>query len=304
MPGLEPGHPRLHSLQAASSQTTNMSLSDDPTGSDWSDREIDLIVADYFDMLRLERAGEPYVKAERNRALQELTHRSRGSIEFKHQNISAVLLRLGMDWITGYKPMANFQNALISGIDRYLDRRVDVLVPPPTAIVSGIAEAGAVFLEMPPNIAPAPIDPEPLIRLVRKFDPATRDAANRNLGRRGEERAFLSERTRLMTEGRADLARKVRWVSEEDGDGAGYDILSFDAKGTERLLEVKTTAGGDTTPFFLTENERLLSTERPNEFKLFRLYNFNRKPRAFELVPPLDHAVILRPTIYRASFGG
>ena len=60
-----------------------MALNDDPTGLDWSDREIDLIVADYFDMLRMERAGDLYVKAERNRALQELTHRSRGSIEFQ-----------------------------------------------------------------------------------------------------------------------------------------------------------------------------------------------------------------------------
>jgi hypothetical protein len=34
-----------------------MAASNDPTGSDWSDGEIDLIVADYFDMLRQERAG-------------------------------------------------------------------------------------------------------------------------------------------------------------------------------------------------------------------------------------------------------
>ena len=280
-----------------------MTYIDDPTGSDWSDREIDLIVADYFEMLRLERAGEPYVKAERNRALQDLIYRSRGSIEFKHQNISAVLLRLGMDWIAGYKPMANFQKAIISGIERYIDRRTDVLVPPPPAIV-GAADDGALFFESPPTVVPSSDDPPPLIRLIRKFDPAARDAQNRALGKRGEERAFFSERSRLKGEGRADLASKVRWVSEEEGDGAGYDILSFDAKGTERLLEVKTTIGGDTTPFFLTENERLLSTERPDKFKLLRLYDFNRKPKAFELVPPLDHVVILKPTIYRASFGG
>jgi hypothetical protein len=39
----------------------------DPTGTDWSDTEVDLIVADNFDMLRLERAGEPYVKAHATR---------------------------------------------------------------------------------------------------------------------------------------------------------------------------------------------------------------------------------------------
>ena len=199
--------------------------------------------------------------------------------------------------------MANYQYALISGIERYLNRRADVLVPPAPAIIPGAAEDGPLFFEPPPNIVQASHDPEPLVRLVRKFDPAARDAQNRALGKRGEERAFFSERTRLKAEGRSDLASKVRWVSQEEGDGAGYDIRSFDANGAERLLEIKTTIGGDTTPFFLSENELLLSTERPDEFRLLRLYDFNRKPRAFELAPPLEHAVVLQPTIYRASFG-
>lgn len=276
--------------------------SNDPTGTDWSDREIDLIVADYFEMLRMERTGQPYVKAERNRALQELTHRSRGSIEFKHQNISAVLLKLGMDWILGYKPMPNYQNALIAGVERYLDHRHDVFVVPEPITIQGAAEASLLFFEPPPVVDTASNEPAVLARLIRKFDPAARDAQNRALGKRGEERVFFSEQARLKTEARVDLARKVRWVSEEDGDGAGYDILSFDAAGKERLIEVKTTAGSHTTPFFLTENERLLSAERSSEFRLVRLYDFNRGPKAFELEPPLDHAVVLRPTIYRASF--
>ena len=62
---------------------------------DWTAEEVGLIVADYVDMLRLDPAGQEFVKAERNRALQErLNGRNRISIEFKHQNISAVLLDL------------------------------------------------------------------------------------------------------------------------------------------------------------------------------------------------------------------
>jgi hypothetical protein len=275
---------------------------DDPTGSDWSGQEIDLIVADYFDMLQLERLGKSYVKADRNRALQELTNRSRGSIEFKHQNISAVLLKLGMDWITGYKPMANYQKALINGIERYLDQTIDIVTPPLSSIILGAAEEDSLFLEAPPQVTATASDPETLTRLVRKFDPAARDAQNRALGKSGEERAFFSERKRLKNEGREDLAKKVRWVSQEDGDGAGYDILSFTAVGTEQFLEVKTTTGSQVTPFYLTENERRLSTERPNEFRILRLYEFNRSPKAFQLIPPLEHAVILQPANYRATF--
>ena len=70
------------------------------------------------------------------------------------------------------------------------------------------------------------------------------------------------ETTHLVQGGYSELAKKVRWISQEDGDGAGYDIRSFDFSGGERLIEVKTTTGGQMTPFYLSENERALSAER------------------------------------------
>jgi hypothetical protein len=277
--------------------------SNDPAGSDWTDQELDLIVADYFDMLRLELTGQPYVKAHRNAALRELIGRSRASIEFKHRNISAVSVELGLPRINGYLPATNYQASLIQGIERYLQRHgPGEVVPAPPSL--GLADAPILFFEAPPaGVDKSSTPPRVLQRLVRKFDPAARDARNRVLGRSGEERVYVSERSRLTGLGRDDLARKVRWVSEEDGDGAGYDILSFDASGVERLLEVKTTVGHGTTPFYLTENERLLSVERPDAFRLVRLYDFARTPRAFELVPPLEAAVNLHAVTYRASFG-
>ena len=44
------------------------------------------------------------------------------------------------------------------------------------------------------------------------------------------------ERKQLMKAKRADLAKGVRWVSKEEGDGAGYDILSFDSSGRRRMI--------------------------------------------------------------------
>ena len=278
---------------------------DDPTGTDWTDREVDLIVADYFDMLRMEVAGEPYVKAHRNAALQDLTGRSRGSIERKHQNISAVLVRLGMRGIAGYKPLANYQRALLDGVERLLVARPGLFADPRMPEIAGLADAPALWIEEPPALTPADLAAEPaaLRRLVRKFDPAERDARNRLLGERGEERVLHSEQVRLRAAGRDDLARKVVWTSKVHGDGAGHDILSFAPSGEERLLEVKTTSGHRTTPFWITENERLLSVERPDAFRLVRLYDFAREPRAFELAPPLEASVVLRPASYRAGFG-
>ena len=110
------------------------------------------------------------------------------------------------------------------------------------------------------------------------------------------------ERSVLRGEGRDDLARKVRWVSDEDGDGAGYDIASFAPDGRPRLIEVKTTNGWDRTPFHISRNELAVAEARRAEWRLFQLWNFSREPKAFELRPPLDAHVSLTATTFQASF--
>jgi len=137
---------------------------------------------------------------------------------------------------------------------------------------------------------------------AENFNTVERDFRNRKLGRDGEELVFQFERERLRQLDRSDLASKIRWISEEDGDGAGYDILSFDAKGKERLIEVKTTVGSEITPFYITRNELSLSSERPDAFRLCRVFEFSSQPRMFELVPPLEKHVHLSPLSYEASF--
>jgi hypothetical protein len=275
----------------------------DPTGTDWSDGEVDLIVADYFDMLKMELARQPYVKAQHNAELQNLTGRSKGSIEFKHQNISAVLLKLGMPWIPGYKPMANFQNALIDGIGRYLSNAgIPSAIAEPAA--PGVADAQALYIGPPPALQiPRANEPAALEHLVRKFDPAARDERNRALGKRGEELVLASEKFRLRQAGKLELADRVEWVAQTQGDGAGFDILSFTAQGAERFLEVKTTAGHALTPFFLSANECAFAEERPKNFRIFRVYDFIGEPKAFKIAPPLENALRLEAANYRASFG-
>lgn len=273
-------------------------------GENWTDDELDAIVADYFTMLQAELARQRYVKAQHRRALMERVQRSKGSVEFKHANISAVLEELGLPTINGYKPRCNYQGAIFDAIDRYLSAHRAVLTPAPPAIV-GMAEAAAIWVEETAPVADfsRPPRPERLERLVRKFDPVERDFRNRTLGEAGERRVFEMECARLMEAERADLARKVRWVSKEDGDGAGYDIASFDAGGAERLIEVKTTNGGAKTPFFITRNEKALSDERPEAFRLYRVYEFARAPRLFTLEAPLERALVLDVGTWRAGFG-
>ena len=150
--------------------------------------------------------------------------------------------------------------------------------------------------------APPPGELEQMTAIARKYDVAERDARNRALGRAGEERVLAHERASLLAAGRTDLAERIRWVSHIDGDGAGYDILSFDTNGRDRLIEVKTTNGWERTPFHITRNELAVAEERRSDWRLVRLWNFAREPKAFKLRPPLEAHVSLMATSYQASF--
>ncbi|HEY3813334.1 MAG TPA: DUF3883 domain-containing protein [Caulobacteraceae bacterium] len=269
-------------------------------GTDWGDDELDLIVAEYFAMLALDQADERFVKRQRAKALMTRVDRSHASVEFKHGNISAVLEELGYPIVRGYKPRFNYQNAILDAIERHLSGHAPNWSP---VEKHAVFESIVPFLEEAPSLQPPKERRPELERLVRKFDPGERDFRNRALGKAGEETVLHFERNRLQAEDRADLARKVRWVAQEDGDGAGYDIRSFDRQGRERLIEVKTTTGGRTTPFYLSRNEYDLSKERMDAFRLMRVHSFARDPRMFELKPPLTEAVLLSPSVYQAIFG-
>lgn len=271
----------------------------------WLDNENDLIVEDYFSMLRAELQKEPYNKAAHRRALMpKLNNRSEGSVEFKHQNISAILKGAGEIWISGYKPAFNFQNSLIDAVARYLALSKfssDTTRPRRSRAVS---DGPGLYVGPAPTLSnqPPPDELEQMTAVAHRFDAAGRDERNTALGKAGEAIVFEHERMALMQAGRHQLADKVRWVSQEDGDGAGYDIASFFPDGRRRLVEVKTTNGWERTPFFISRNELAVAEDRREEWCLFRVWNLSSEPKAFELYPPLDRHVSLTATTFQASF--
>lgn len=270
------------------------------SGEDWSAIELDTIITDYFAMLGDELAKRTYVKAHHRAVLMQHTGRSAASVEFKHRNISAILQELGLPWIWGYKPAPNYQDALFEAVDRYLSGHRETLEQSATVAPAEIV-IGDIFTTMPV------IEPRPpragLERLVRKFDPVERDFRNRQLGRAGEEFVVQIERKRLIAEDRADLADQIRWVAVEDGDGAGFDVLSFDHQGKERLIEVKTTNGAAQTPFFMTRNEMTVASERSEHWHLYRVHLFAQQPKIFTVRPPLEQMLRLAPETWRAMPG-
>ena len=161
----------------------------------WTDIENDLIVADYFAMLADDVSGRPYSKAEHRRALLPLlNNRSEGSIEFKHQNISAVLVGLGEDRIPGYKPAFNYQMALEDAVDRWLAENPSWL----TRVVTGpqeneLREAPQIWVGPPPTLSnqPPPQELEQVLRVARKFDVA---GQRPGLVKFGESRDLIADR--------------------------------------------------------------------------------------------------------------
>lgn len=276
---------------------------------DWSREEVEAIVADYLEMLTLELAGQSYSKTLHRRRLQEkLNNRSDASIEFKHGNISAAMMGLGFPSIRGYKPRSNYQVLLVTVAAEQvrgkplLDKVALAAVEQP-ALVPAITDFAKVKSDAPHKENRATEVVDPLLFKAVKRDYLEREAKNQSLGMAGEKFIVQFEHWRLNQLGQGRLADRVDHVSHTRGDGLGYDVLSFDADGRERFIEVKTTSFGRDTPFFVSRGELALSHGAKDQFHLYRLFEFRKAPRLFELKGSLNQHCVLDPTTYRASFG-
>lgn len=276
--------------------------------SDWSRQEVEATISDYFDMLGAEISGVPYSKAShRRQLLAKLNGRSEASVEFKHANISAVLIDLGFPYIDGYKPRSNYQAMLMEIVAERLsqssrllqvaaaDAEQPIVVPQVDDILS--------VLTRPPAISPSErkVSEPRASRTGFRVDYLQREGRNQSLGSAGEEFVLNFERARLAKCGKEGLAAKIEHTSRARGDGAGYDILSFEESGRERLIEVKTTKYGQQTPFFVSPNELAVSTQRKDLYYLYRLFRFRVAPQLFILEGDISRSCDLSPASYMAS---
>jgi 5-methylcytosine-specific restriction protein A len=118
---------------------------------EWSSVELEAAVVAYLEMLRKELTGARYVKAHFNKALREneLSSRTKGSVERRMQNISAIMMSLKLPFISGYAPLvqvgSNVSPVVIAAIEKHswnmpwvatsdpktLDERVTVMLSQP-----------------------------------------------------------------------------------------------------------------------------------------------------------------------------
>lgn len=161
----------------------------------------------------------------------------------------------------------------------------------------------AVLVEPPPIETVVAVEASgKRLRLPRKIDFAARDEVNRKLGRAGEQWVIDFEHQRLVDAQMADLFGQLDWVSDRLGDGAGYDILSFDAPNEPRYIEVKTTNGTHGSSFIISRNELDFSKEVGEAFCLYRVFQFRQSPALYMLRGDVSRHLQLEPLDYRASF--
>jgi hypothetical protein len=274
----------------------------------WSDNEVELVVADYFSMLIDERKGIKLNKRQHRMALWPLLHKSRveGTIEYKHRNISAVLAEMGLPYIKGYLPATHFQKSiLVPKVAKYIKMHPDLEMlfadfANDVPAVEKSIELNSLLTEPPEKdekLDVVKIDRKPI-----KINYLEREQNNRSLGLKGEELVMQYERFMLSKAGKDNLADSLEWVSRDQGDGLGFDILSRNLNGTDKYIEVKTTKLSQKTPFFFSSNEYKFSLENQENYHLYRLYNFSDKTKMFTLTGSFDDFCHVEPIQYTGKF--
>lgn len=142
---------------------------------------------------------------------------------------------------------------------------------------------------------------------AKKVNYFVRQKNLKKVGDLGEKLAIEVEKRRLNGEGRPDLSALVEHVSETQGDGLGYDIKSFERceDGTYRAkyIEVKSTTGGKSKPFDISENEVEVSAELGNQYSIYRFFGLHNQITAakfYEIRGAVTDHFELKPTAYKA----
>ncbi len=136
---------------------------------------------------------------------------------------------------------------------------------------------------------------------ARKVNHFKKQINDTKIGLAGEKIVIGYEKKRLIQEGRSDLIKNIEHISLLKGDGAGYDILSYDKDGNKKYIEVKATTGGRDTPFFISDNELQFSISNSTNYCLYRIYDLdeiNKKASLYIINGDLTKTFEFRPVNY------
>ncbi|HET9679759.1 MAG TPA: DUF3883 domain-containing protein [Gammaproteobacteria bacterium] len=274
----------------------------------WSMKECAAITEDYFLMLQAETIGKLYSKADHRNRLSKELNRPAETIDDYYRGISAILGALGMPFIDTYKPAALDDAQLEAATRTFIEEnpdRIESLWVEDAAQVSipvELDDSKAFWVA-----APSPAGLQGLANLNwspvidTEVDFRKREARNYNLAMAGERFVLAYERARLREAGGKDMLDNIEWTSQNHGTDPGYDVKSFNEKGEDRFISVKTTNFGPRFPFALSVDEIAFSRQYPGQFALYRVFNFAKGAKLFMLEGKLEDRLSLNPVVYRAT---
>ncbi len=122
-------------------------------------------------------------------------------------------------------------------------------------------------INIPTNIEP----PQEKYRFGKKIDWDNLNEKRKITGIEGEELVMILEEEYLKSINRSDLASQIRHISKEEGDGLGYDILSYFDDGRKKYIEVKSTKSSIETPFTISQNELSFLEDHYDDAFIYRV---------------------------------
>lgn len=270
----------------------------------WEKAEVEATLAAYFGLMERELGGSRINKVATYRGLSAKWGRSWKAYERKMQNISAVLVLHDHPYLKGLVPLVNIQRSLEPATLQYIREHPEAqsllqryrsmrIIPYTTDLFTGstVSDPPRAFTKGPKRGG----------SIISQEEIAEKEANCKEIGLDGERWVVHFEKTRLLADGRPELADAVEHVSVTRGDGLGYDILSYDLHEREMHIEVKSTPFKIGTPFMITRNELAHAREYPEAARLYRVFELYQQPRLYKLSGSLEDKLSLDPISYRAA---
>lgn len=274
----------------------------------WTEGQNRRAVRHYARMIKLAAAGHAFSKTDINRQLQSKVLRTKGAIEYKWQNISAVLNERISAYLPGDLPAANYQRG-----EGKLVEAVEEIILADAALVASLKTLRAPVEKLRSTVPEQSIATEAAPALVDP--PGKREKKKRRRpheGRNGTDwLAVNREQAELGSQGEAFIkawledneAAEVEHVSESEGDHVGYDLRAKLPNGDLLFVEVKATNGGARTPFVVSRNQLAVARANPREYWVYRVFNLNKAPQLFRLQLSDEASEYhLEPASYEVSF--
>lgn len=109
---------------------------------------------------------------------------------------------------------------------------------------------------------------------AKKIDYEKINRERKLIGNSGEELVY-EDQIEFVKQHAPECLKSVRHVSKLDGDGAGYDICSFNKEKKLVYIEVKSTTGKKETPFYMSSSEYAFLELHKENYIIARVYDFD-----------------------------